>query len=229
MTRKRKVVTVMSHVAVLRYVPGFILAKRPDIVVWQLNVYHEMELMLDKIREWEPDVLIIEYLPGITEELMELEIPKVVIQYDYEVGFQVCSIDVDDGQVGRLAGEFFLGKRLENFAYYGKAVQWSEQRLAGFGEVIGKSGGSVSTFIEPQEGGPSRYAEYWPNPTEELIEWLKELPKPCGLLAGHDPLGRAILEACVLAEVEVPREVAVLGVNDDPLVCLLSDPKLSSV
>src|SRR5690606_5864941 len=62
-----------------------------------------------------------------------------------------------------------------------------------------------------------------------LMEWLRALPKPVGVLAWYDIAGRELLEACKAADVRVPDEVAVLGVDNDELFCNITSPPLSSV
>ncbi len=63
----------------------------------------------------------------------------------------------------------------------------------------------------------------------QLGKWLQELPKPIALLCGSDGRAREVLDACRVANVAVPDEIAVLGVNDDELICELANPPLSSV
>lgn len=63
----------------------------------------------------------------------------------------------------------------------------------------------------------------------QMADWLKSLKKPVALLAGNDPRAREVLDACRLAGLHVPEEVAVLGVNDDELICEMANPPLSSV
>jgi len=62
-----------------------------------------------------------------------------------------------------------------------------------------------------------------------LSEWLKSLVKPIGLLAASDGRAREVLDACRLANIHVPEEIAVLGVNDDEMICEMANPPLSSV
>ncbi len=62
-----------------------------------------------------------------------------------------------------------------------------------------------------------------------LAEWLRKLAKPVGVMACNDDRGRKVLQACAIAGVQVPEELAVVGVDNDELVCELSDPPLSSV
>ncbi len=59
--------------------------------------------------------------------------------------------------------------------------------------------------------------------------WIKKLPKPLGVMTGNDPRGIQLLDACRRAGVAVPEEVAVVGVDNDELVCELAYPPLSSV
>ncbi|MBQ9739726.1 MAG: substrate-binding domain-containing protein, partial [Kiritimatiellae bacterium] len=55
------------------------------------------------------------------------------------------------------------------------------------------------------------------------------LPKPCGILASCDDRAFEIVNACRQAGIKVPGEIAVLGINNDPILCENSDPRLSSV
>ena len=62
-----------------------------------------------------------------------------------------------------------------------------------------------------------------------MIAWVKSLPKPAGVMASNDWRGQRVLNACRGAGISVPEEVAVVGVDNDELVCNLCDPPLSSV
>jgi hypothetical protein len=62
-----------------------------------------------------------------------------------------------------------------------------------------------------------------------LAAWLEALPKPVGLLAANDSRARQVLDVCRAIGVRVPEEVAVLGIDNDEMVCQLSSPLLSSI
>src|SRR5206468_6349613 len=62
-----------------------------------------------------------------------------------------------------------------------------------------------------------------------LSDWLKQQQKPIAVLAANDLRAREVLDACRLAGLHVPEEIAVLGVNDDELICEMANPPLSSV
>ena len=223
-----RLVAVLSAVSLRRYVPGIVRYARPDTSVWQLDLHADLDRARNLIREWEPSGLILEHVPGLSDPLLELGIPTVTVHYDFPDTSPHGWVDVNDREVGRSAAAFFTSKRLRHLAFYGLSTQWSEQRLAGFRESLATLGIEPHTLLAP-DSGPHRYSEYWPSLSPELLAWLRALPKPVGILAAHDPLGRALIEACAVAGIDIPREVAVLGVNDDPLVCPLSQPPLSSV
>lgn len=68
-----------------------------------------------------------------------------------------------------------------------------------------------------------------PDGLTALAEWLGRLPKPVGVVACNDEWGGQILRACAEHDLHVPDDVAVIGVNDDPIFCQMSDPPLSSI
>jgi LacI family transcriptional regulator len=75
----------------------------------------------------------------------------------------------------------------------------------------------------------SEWIEAYEHEQPALAKWLLSLPKPVGLMACNDICGRQVLQACAMAELRVPDDVAVVGVDDDELICEVSDPPLSSV
>jgi LacI family transcriptional regulator len=77
--------------------------------------------------------------------------------------------------------------------------------------------------------GRHRTPRRWEALQQELADWLIGLPKPVGLMACNDARARYVLEACRLAGLKVPDDVAVIGVDNDEMICELTDPPLSSV
>ncbi len=62
-----------------------------------------------------------------------------------------------------------------------------------------------------------------------LLRWIKRLPRPVAIFACFDIRGVQVLEACRRLGFHVPDEVAVLGVDNDELLCDLADPPMSSI
>ena len=69
----------------------------------------------------------------------------------------------------------------------------------------------------------------WEQEQSRLAGWLSRLPLPIGIMACNDVRGQQILDACSTLGAAVPEEIAVVGVDDDELLCRLCDPPLSSV
>ena len=62
-----------------------------------------------------------------------------------------------------------------------------------------------------------------------LAVWLKSLRKPCGLLAACDDRSFEILDVCREVKIKVPAEIGIIGVNNDPILCENTEPRLSSI
>ncbi|MFM8495416.1 MAG: substrate-binding domain-containing protein, partial [Planctomycetia bacterium] len=85
------------------------------------------------------------------------------------------------------------------------------------------AGKSVQTII------PRHDSTRWSLLQDELKAWLAALPKPVGIMACHDVRARHLLDVCRSLGLRVPHDVAVIGVDDDELVCEFCEPPLSSV
>jgi LacI family transcriptional regulator len=129
-------------------------------------------------------------------------------------------------KIGFLGAEHLLERGFKNFAFCDfKGLPWSLNRLINFRQRIQKAGFQVEVFSSPVK------KIFTPSEKDRarLADWLRSLPKPIGMMTCNDDMGRAILEACKAIEIQVPEQIAVVGVDDDDLTCELTDPPLSSV
>jgi len=182
----------------------------------------------DKIMSWlkqvKPDAVITAFSEK-KEALLELGIPTAVIGIEEEVP-SVINIVTDNVPVGEMAAEYLIGLGFSNFAFCGfDDMAWSRTRCKSFVEAVNKSGHEVSVFSQPK----TKAARQWEQEQQYIIEWLESLPKPLALMACNDTRGQYVLEACKIAGIRVPEDIAILGTDDDNLVCELSDPPLSCV
>jgi LacI family transcriptional regulator len=77
--------------------------------------------------------------------------------------------------------------------------------------------------------GVATSAQSWDESMEQQIQWLKSLPKPVGIIAVTDARARQLLQACIIAGIAVPEQVALIGIDNDPLARMLTRIPLSSV
>ena len=151
----------------------------------------------------------------------------VVAQDFKERHKNIPNLTGDYFKTGRMAAEYFLRKGFEHFAFYGfKNIVWSRERAEGFENRLNEEGYEVHYFEQKQR---PKSRDLWYYKPSALSKWLKSLPKPIALMACDDNQGMHITEACRVTNIRIPEEVAVLGVDNDEMLCNLSDPPLSSV
>ena len=157
--------------------------------------------------------------------LLELEVPIITARNHGHLNTPV-QIRTADTEIGTLALKFFRNKGLKEFGFCGFAnMPWSDRRQAGFASTASELNFSPQIFNSPSSNRMlHRNKEY-----TRLAEWLKNLPKPIGIFCCNDDRGYDVIECCRLADLKVPYDIAVLGVDNDNLVCNLSNPKLSSI
>lgn len=219
-----QVAIVMSEVFLRRLTPSLMpyVGARQDFRI--LDISRPTGELARRLKAMNPRGLITEWLPGVTERLIKLGIPTVIV--DTDLSFPgVASIDVDDWAVGAAAAEALQQAGFRSFACLGNDTPYSAQRIEGFTRQIGNA---VPIHTESAFQDAS-YSEHFLEPNEELNQWLLDLPKPVGIFAVHDPLGRFLCSSCRELGLSVPEQIAVVGANNDELVCGLSYPMLSSV
>lgn len=158
--------------------------------------------------------------------ILESGLPAIDLSASRMIPSLPC-VETNDRSIAVMAAEHFLERGFRSFGFYGDSrFQWSTLRGAFYEEYLHSKGYSCLNF-ESQED--SLHERSWYLNREKLIHWLKELPKPIGIMACYDIRGQQLLEACRHAGLAVPDEVAVIGVDNDALLCELSDPPLSSI
>jgi LacI family transcriptional regulator len=134
-------------------------------------------------------------------------------------------VETDDAQIARLAAEHLLERGFKHFGFCGDArFNWSAWREEHFCARVRAAGGTVSCYRPTAEAAGDLAAQ-----AADLRRWLADLPKPVGIMAAYDSRGQQVLDACRGAGLAVPAEVAVIGVDNDELLCDLATPPLSSV
>jgi LacI family transcriptional regulator len=153
---------------------------------------------------------------GLTDEQMQPDNPLS----------KFSEISSDPAEVSRLAAEHLIERRLTRFAYVGSDDRgWSGRRERTFRSYLAGRGFEPHVYSSPKH----RKDWVWEREQAYLAQWMSRLPTPIGVFACDDDRGREVLEACKLAGLNVPEDVAVVGVDNDEVFCELADPPLSSV
>ena len=136
-------------------------------------------------------------------------------------------VGVDNRAVVTLAAEHFFERSFRHFAFCGTRYgenRNQDERSDRFARAVADAGHRCDVY---QARGPAGQA--WEKEQRAIAAWLQRLPKPVALMTCHDDRGLQVLDACLRADIAVPDEVAILGVDNDPFLCNLSTPQLSSI
>ncbi len=162
----------------------------------------------------------------IAEALRHTALPVVDVSAE-RFASEFPRVSVDNSAVARLAAEHLLGKGFKRFAYFGDPqFLWAGERGEEFARVLAAHGHGCDAFSPPRAAAkrPGSDAEI-----RAMANWLARRPKPLGVFACYDGRAQQVLEACQLVGCAVPEDVAVLGVDNDDLLCELCTPPLTSV
>jgi len=165
--------------------------------------------------------------PELVGTCAKLRIPLVDLN-DTDPFPGVPKIRPDNFAIGRLGAEHFIELGFQNFGFAGFSdLGWSCERRDGFMDTVRRAGHECASFdiVYPGDTTPSWVEQQ----ISRLAVWLKEVPKPIGLMGCIDLRAQQLINAAHAADMLVPEEVAVLGANNDPIRCELADPALSSV
>lgn len=156
--------------------------------------------------------------------LSKLRVPIVDVSAARPLPKLPC-FEIDEEAVGRIAARHFMERGFKNFAYCGNPrFVWSDLRGNHFMKFVSEAGYPVFACQSPSGEVGDDQADI-----EHIAQWVASLPKPVGILACYDFRGRQVLDACRLRGIAVPDEVAVLGVDNDDLLCNLCHPPMSSI
>jgi LacI family transcriptional regulator len=158
----------------------------------------------------------------VADKIRELGLPAVDLSAARLLAELPC-VETDDQKIAAMAVDHLVSRGLRHLAFCGdEQFAWSIKRREWFRLRIAEIGIVGSEFgLEPTRTVAEERAA--------LGRWLRDLPKPIGIFASYDIAGQEVLEACKVEGIAVPDEVAVLGVDNDELICSLTSPPMSSI
>lgn len=162
----------------------------------------------------------------IARALARLKLPTVDVSAARFVQ-SVPYAETDDTAIARVAIEHLAQRGFRDLAFCGDArFRWSNNREQAFREITAdrKLGCHILPKGRHRENEPS-----WEQERKRLAVWLKSLPRPVGIMAAYDIRGRQVLDVCRELGIHVPDQAAVIGVDNDELLCDFASPPLSSV
>jgi len=177
---------------------------------------------------WNPDGIIVECAgrpPHLSLEAFG-KLPLVLL--DSHPSFSekgLPSVYTDAVSVAKAAMRELLPRGVADFAYlpYSEDTVWSRNRGEAFATLVRQNGLAFHPLAVPKRPlNAVRLVEF-------LVPQVTALPYPCGVFAANDEMARAVVSACEKAGLNVPNDIAVVGVDNDESICENAVISLSSV
>jgi LacI family transcriptional regulator len=180
------------------------------------------------LKKWRGDGIIARIEnEAIAKDLAPLNIPVVDLSSARRLT-TVPWVETDDEAIANIALEHLRERGYQQFAFCGlEAFNWSQLREKHFVNACRERNYPCEIYRSRSSAEGSR--SLLPMEKKRLGKWLAQLPKPTGLLAAYDIQAQIVLDVCRSHSITVPEQLAVLGVDNDPLLCDLATPSLSSV
>lgn len=180
------------------------------------------------IQSWKGDGLIVRIeTDEIARTIRKLNKPVIDVSAARRVE-GIPWVETNDEAIARLAVEHFVERGFKRLAFCGEPdFNWSQWRQASFLQQLAAHRNVECTVFEATSKAHPKYS--WNREKRRLARWVDALPKPIGIFACYDIRAQQILDVCREATISVPDEVAVLGVDNDELLCNLCFPPLSSI
>ena len=160
---------------------------------------------------------------GEAEEFLSKKIP-LIIQCVHEKITKHPTIVTDDVAIGQMAALHLLECGFGNFAFCGlENMYWSEGRRDSFRNMLKEQGYGTYIFKPKKKTATATQERMM------IADWLNSLPKPLAIMACNDDRGQDIVAACQLVDLRIPEDVIIIGVDNDELICDLSEMPLSSI
>ena len=200
---------------------------------WDLFFEEDFRLRLAGIEHWRGDGIIADFDdPAVAAALAHSALPVVAVgasygaAHDYPAG--VPYVATDNFKLVELAYGHLVDAGLGRFAMFSlpenEATRWAQQRENAFAALSRRDRLAPVVYR-----GHDTSAAAWQDSSAQLIDWLRGLPKPIGIIAVSDARARQLLQACSQAGIAVPEQVALVGIDNDPLARMLGRISLSSV
>lgn len=234
MSRPREVALIIDPTKPYdrRLVRGVAAYVESEAIDWSLYVEEDPASRLPDLETWAGDGILANFdNRRVARAVSKLGIPVVGIGGGY--GFykqdtNVPYVRTDNKAIAEMAASHLLELGLHHFAFCSEPPNrsngWAKERQKAFHQSVTDAGFPCEVYT-----GRHTAVQHWRPLQEELQNWLTTLPSPVGLMACNDGRARHVLQACRAKGLRVPVDIAIVGVDNDDIMCKLSRPSLTSI
>ncbi len=198
---------------------------------------HHWHLVADMARTpavpfgWQGDGIITSLYhsrEGLTQLVDAADCPVVELTASDSQKREIKHVMQDNIAIGRLAAEHFLERGFQNFAWIGISTGLQNtRRYDGFADCLTKAGFEAESIVWSREGSSDRAT--WEHRRDWLLKHIRQIGFPLALLVHNDYLAANVIDACAYAGLSVPDDVAIMGIENNELVCNSLSTPLSSI
>ena len=201
---------------------------------WSLRFVGSHDLKLAGLQDFDGFICDVR-TDKMARELRRIGRPVVDLLHLDDSCIRFPSVRTDHQAIGALAAEHFIDRRFVNFAYCGFAgVGFSNYRRNGFIARLRNEGRDAECYA------PCHIRRQFREIIDDNIstdfqdsyfleKWLRTLSLPIGIFCCNDERASNVLAVCRRLKLRVPEDVAILGVDNDPVICQLASPQISSI
>jgi LacI family transcriptional regulator len=217
---------------------------------WLFRVYrgiygHSSKYLTKWFKDWKPHGIICQiYDDRLAKVYRQTGVPVVEL-FESRAKSEFPRILPDDVATGELAARHFLERGFRHFGFFGAPwMLWSQERELGFRNEIqrtfqsrakvnnngdGSSNFTITSYGSHAGSTPAAFEGSQKRLAQAMGAWLASLPRPLALFAANDLWGFELVQAARELGLHIPDDVAVLGVDNEELLCEIAYPPLSSI
>lgn len=144
----------------------------------------------------------------------------------------VAQIHGDYEALGRIAADFFVSRGFSNFGWCGiDGLVFSDETHAHYRKSLAAKGLEIQSYRCPKDLAekivytvPDRIPD-----ARTLRKWLRSLPKPIAVFCCNDHRAYQVMNIALNEGFDVPHDIAILGVDNDTMICAYAQVPLSSI
>jgi len=177
------------------------------------------------IKHWRGDGIIARTCDEKSHKILDdLDIPIVeLVSWKYNM--------VDNHLFGNMIADHFLELGLQHFAFFSMGQSWWSKGLCRFFDsALQQKGHNCLVFPQTKrKDSQALPVLWWEGCDQQVVEWLESLPKPIGIFCPMDTHAIYLINVCNDAEIAVPEDVAIMGMENDTQLCEAVFPTLTSI
>lgn len=159
-------------------------------------------------------------------KILKFKKPVIASGIKRETNLKIATVVTNSKVIGQLGAQHLMSLGLTNFAYCGfSSIEWSKKRQTSFVSELRKAGYTSKTYNLYTNSKEKDFLKA----KEKLANWLMSLPKPIGIMTCNDDCAMLVIETVKNLNIRIPEQIAIVGVDNDELICNLTAPPLSSI